>query len=137
MNDPNPYNVPPEPTPLEDLDSYPSPDDRNLALIAHLSGIAGLMGAGLLGFLGPLIIYLLKKDSSAFVGDQAKEALNFQITLFLIAVACGLAVGVSCGFLFPLIFVPMVLQVIFPIIAALSAKDGNRYRYPFALRLLQ
>lgn len=134
----NPYDVPPEPPPLDELDrSEPSPDDRNLALLAHLSGAAGLLGAGFLGFVGPLIIYLMKKDSSTFVADQAKEALNFQITLLLVAIGCAIVVGISCGLLFPLVFVPMVLQLVFAIIAALAAKDGTWYRYPFAIRLLQ
>lgn len=137
MSDSNPYQTPPPSTGLDDLEFTPSHDDRNLALIAHLSGLAGIVGAGLLGFLGPLIIYLMKKDTSPYVEAQAKEALNFQITLFLISVACFLLVAISCGALFPLIFVPMTLQVIFAIVAALAVRDGSHYRYPFNFRLLR
>jgi uncharacterized Tic20 family protein len=137
MSDTNPYETPPPATPLEDLDFTPSHDDRNLALIAHLSGLAGVLGAGMIGFLGPLIIYLLKKDTSPYVEAQAKEALNFQITLLLISIPCFFLVAISCGTLFPLIFLPMTLQVIFGIIAALAVRDGSHYRYPFNFRLLQ
>ena len=95
------------------------------------------MVGSLAGFIGPLAIYLWKKDTSPYVETQAKEALNFQITLLLIAVACVIVVAASCGVLFPLIFVPMVLQVVFGIIAALAVRDGSHYRYPFNLRLVQ
>ncbi len=137
MTDSNPYEVPPEPPSLEEFDFAPNPDDRNLALIAHLSGAAGIFAGGLIGFLGPLIIYLLKKDSSVFVAEQAKEALNFQITLLLLGLACGVLAILSCGMLIPLLFVPAILQVVFAIVAGLSVRDGRRYRYPFAIRLLQ
>ncbi|MEM8666453.1 MAG: DUF4870 domain-containing protein [Planctomycetota bacterium] len=137
MNEPNPYEIPPEPAPLPEFDSRPNPDDCNLAMIAHLSGAAGIVLGGLIGFLGPLLIYILKKDTSQYVGDQAKEALNFQITLLLVSLGCIIAVVVSCGFLFPLLFLPMVMQVVFAIIAGLSVRDGTPYRYPFNIRFLQ
>jgi uncharacterized Tic20 family protein len=137
MSGTNPYETPPPATPLEELEFTPTHDDRNLALIAHLSGLAGVLGAGMIGFLGPLIIYLMKKDTSPYVEAQAKEALNFQITLLLISIPCFFLVAISCGTLFPLIIVPMALQVIFGIIAALAVRDGSHYRYPFNFRLLQ
>lgn len=133
----DPYQVPPEPQSLDDLGQAPSSDDRNLALIAHLSGCAGVLGAGFIGFLGPLIIYLMKRETSPYVEAQAKEALNFQITMLIISFACAGLVAISCGALFPLIFVPMLMQIIFSVIAALAVRDGTHYRYPVNLRLLQ
>ncbi len=135
MHEPDPYELPPSPPPLDEVDMSPSQDDRNLAIIAHLSGCAGILAGGLIGFLGPLIIYLMKKDTSPYVESQAKEALNFQITLLLIAVACGVLAAASCGVLFPLMFVPLVLQIAYGIIAAIAVRDGSHYRYPFNLRL--
>ncbi len=137
MSETNPYDLPPKPEPLEDLEFTPTHDERNLAMIAHLSGCAGIVAGGLVGFLGPLIIYLMKKDTSPYIEAQAKEALNFQITLVLITIGCGLLVAGSCGMLFPLIFVPVSLQIAFGIIAALAVRDGGHYRYPFNLRLFQ
>lgn len=128
---------PPEQDPSQDGFGSPSPDDRNLALIAHLSGCIGIVAGGLLGFVGPLIIYILKKDTSPYVETQAKEALNFQITLLIVAAACIAVVVVSCGTLFVVAFIPMILQLVFGIIAALAVKDGQPYRYPFNLRLVQ
>jgi uncharacterized Tic20 family protein len=137
MSQNDPFDLPPQPASLEELDLTPTHDDRNLALIAHLSGCAGVLGAGMIGFLGPLIIYLWKKDTSPYVEAQSKEALNFQITLLVIWFACACLVAISCGTLFPLIFVPIGLQIAFSIIAALAVRDGSHYRYPFNLRLFQ
>ena len=78
MHDPSPFDVPPEPIdPIGAPNETPSADDCNLALIAHLSGCAGLFAGGLIGFLGPLVVYLAKKDSSTFVGEQAKDCLLY------------------------------------------------------------
>jgi uncharacterized protein len=137
MTSDNPYDLPPTPTHPDDLGFTPSDEERNLAVIAHLSGMAGILVGGLIGFLGPLIIYLMNKDSSVYVESQAKEALNFQITILIVGVGCVALMVVSCGFLFPLVFVPMVLQFVFAIIAALAVKDGQHYRYPFNLRFLK
>ena len=135
----NPYAGPgtaaSPPPPGEEF--IPSQDDRNLALIAHLSGAAGIVLGGLVGFVGPLIIYLLKKETSAYVESQAKEALNFQITLLLIAAACAVITVGSCLTLWPVAFIPMILQLVFAVLAALAVRDGVAYRYPFNIRFLQ
>ena len=135
--DPNPYDVPPPAPSADELEFYPSGEERNLAIIAHLSGCIGIVAGGFLGFIGPLVIYLLKKDSSPYVETQAKEALNFLITVFLIGLVCIALASISCGTLFPLVFVPMGLQLFFGITAALAVRDGSNYRYPLNLRLLQ
>ena len=137
MQEPNPYDVPPRSKSVQELDAPPSVEDRNYAVIAHLSGCAGILGLGFIGFIGPLLIYLLKKDSSPYVEVQAKEAFNFQITILLIALVSGAVAAISCGTLFFLIFVPMLLQLFYGIKAALAVRDGGNYRYPFNFRLLQ
>jgi uncharacterized Tic20 family protein len=135
--DPNPYDIPPPAPGADQLNFNPSNEERNFAIIAHLSGIFGIFAGGFLGFIGPLVIYLLKKESSPYVETQAKEALNFQITVFLIGLVCVALAGISCGTLLPLVFVPVGIQLIFGIIAALAVRDGSNYRYPFNFRLLQ
>lgn len=119
----------------------PTEDERNLAIIAHASGIAGIFAGGLIGFVGPLVVYLMKKDTSHYVETQAKEALNFQITLLLFGAALAVATIASCGLLMfitiPLAFVPAICQVVFGILATLAVKNGKFYRYPFNFRLLQ
>jgi uncharacterized Tic20 family protein len=106
----------------------PTKDEKNLALLAHLTGI-------FTSFIGPLIIWLMKKDTSAYVDDQAKEALNFQITLLIGYLIAGLAVFICIG---PIIAVAIsIISIIFGILATIAASKGETYRYPFALRLVQ
>jgi uncharacterized Tic20 family protein len=106
----------------------PSKDDCNIAMIAHLLGI-------FVGFLGALIIWIIKKDESPYIGEQAKEALNFQITIMIAGFVSGLLCMVLIGFLLlPAVF---VLNLVFCIISAMAASKGEHYRYPFALRLVQ
>ncbi len=137
MTSGNPYDLPPVPKHPDDLEFSPSDEERNLAILAHLSGIAGILLGGLLGFLGPLIIYLWKKDSSVYIESQAKEALNFQITLLILSVVCIALAVVSCGVLCPVVFVPMILQFVFAILSALAVRAGKHYRYPFNIRLMK
>src|SRR3954464_13024820 len=86
-----------------------TPDERNWGMLAHLSSLIAIWLVGL-AFLGPLLIWLLKKDQSPFVADQAKEALNFQIAVFIVNMICTVTcVGVI---LIPVIIVgDIVLSV--------------------------
>jgi uncharacterized Tic20 family protein len=127
---------PPEPMGSAGL---PSHDERQWALFAHLSALlGGLLTSTFLGLgclLGPLIIWLVKKDTMPFVDDQAKEALNFNITVAIAAMVCGVLMFVLIGFvLLPLLG---LAWLVFTIIAAIKANEGERYRYPFTLRLIK
>lgn len=106
----------------------PSTDDRNLAMLAHLLGIVT-------GFVGALIIWLIKKDQSAFVDEQGKEALNFQITVMIAFVGAWILMFVLIGaLLMPLL---LIANLVFCILAAVAVSRGEHYRYPVALRLLK
>ena len=105
-------------------------DDRTVALLTHLSGI-------ILGFIVPLIIWLISKDKpeKAFLTDQSKEALNFQLTL-LIGYVIGVILSVILiGALLNLLL--WVACIIFSIIGGIAANKGEKYRYPFAIRLIK
>ena len=106
-----------------------SQDEKTLALITHLSGIVA-------GFIVPLIIWLINKDKAdkGFLNDQAKEALNFQITLLIIYVVGTILTVILIGALINL--VAWLACIILSILAALKANEGVAYRYPFALRLI-
>ena len=105
----------------------PPSEDRNFAVIAHLLGI-------IISFLGPLIIWLIKKDDSTYVDDQAREALNFQITVFIAEAVAGLLTALLIGcFILPVI---LVANFILCIVAAVAASRGEWYRYPMTLRLI-
>jgi len=144
MNDPTFSSAEQDPQPVNPdphLGSEPSDDEKNMAIIAHASGIAGVFAGGLIGFVGPLVVYLMNKDRSPYVETQAKEALNFQITLLLFGAMLAASAIISCGllmiFIWPLAMVPMICQVVFGVLATLTVKDGKFYRYPLTVRLLQ
>jgi uncharacterized protein len=85
--------------------------------------------------LGPLIIWQIKKAEMPFVDDQGKEALNFQITVFLAVILCIVLMVVFIGIL--LLPIVGIAALIFTIIGGLKANAGETYRYPFAIRLIK
>lgn len=113
----------------------PSTDERNWAVICHLSALAGLIVWGIGIVLGPLIVWLLKKDELPFVNDQGKEALNFQITVFLAGVVCTSLVFLLIGI--PLLVALGIADFVFIVIAAMKTSEGVAYRYPLSLRLIK
>ena len=118
-------NVPPPPATTD----APA-DQRTMALAAHLLGI-------FTWFIGALIIWLINKDdaSKAFVTDQAKEALNFQITVTIaMVISIILMVVIIGGILAPIVG---IINLVFCIIAAVKANNGEAYRYPFTLGLIK
>jgi len=108
---------------------------RKWAMICHISALVGLLGNGIGFLLGPLIVWLIKKEDHPFIDEQGKEAVNFQITMFIAMLLSGILCLVFIGFIFLIIF--GLLMVIFPIIGALKANDGEAYRYPFSFKFLK
>ncbi len=111
------------------------PDDaRTLALLAHLSALLHLVVPGV-AIAAPIILYMVKKDESPFVADHAKEAIHFQISLFIYTVAF-IALGfLTCGVGFALSGLVTVLGLIGLILGALAANRGEYFRYPMTLRM--
>ena len=107
-------------------------EDRSLAMLCHLLAI-------FTGFLGPLVLWLVKKDNP-YMDHHGREALNFQITVLLVSlgltavtvVLMFLIVGI---FLVPLLFVLPILVIIAEVMAAVAAQRGEWYRYPCCIRL--
>ena len=108
-------------------DVAPSNDDKNIATITHLGGTV-------FSFVPALIVWILKKDDSEFIADQAKEALNFQITIILAQFIAWILAWILIGLFF--MFIIWLLNIVFCIIAAISTSKGETYRYPFCLRLI-
>ena len=106
----------------------PTKDDCNMALLIYILAI-------ITGWIGPLIIWLVKKDSSPFVNDQGKEVLNFQITVFIAAAISGLLVMVFVGCI--LLPVVVICSVVFTIMGAIAVIKGKAYRFPVSLRLIK
>ena len=111
-------------------------DERLWATLTHLSALVGIVvGAGFIGWLGPLIVFLVLKDRSAFVAEHAKTTLNFQITMFIVAVVAAFGWIVLVGFL--LTAAIYVVVIVFSIIAAVAANRGQRYEYPLTIRFIK
>jgi uncharacterized Tic20 family protein len=128
------------------IDTSATIDECQWALFAHLGGlIATSVSVTSMGFIAPLIIWLVKKDHSRFVDDQAKEALNFQVSV-LIATALLVSVGgvislVTFGLgvilVAPAALALAIYALVMPIIAAIRSNKGELYRYPLTLRLIR
>jgi uncharacterized Tic20 family protein len=117
------------------LDSPPSQDERTWGMLSHLSAFVGLVIPFFGAILAPLIIWLAWRDRSPFVGEQAKEALNFNISVAIGWLVCGLLTVVFIGFLLGigLFFAWLALTIL----AAIRASEGVQYRYPLNLRLVR
>jgi len=128
-------SVPPEsvipPPPSEPpMAGAPSAEERQWAMFAHLSALVGVI-IPLGSIIGPLVIWLIKKDTMPFVNDQGKEALNFNITVAIAAIVGWILCFILIGFL-----VLAIGWLVFVIIATIKANEGTTYRYPFTLRLV-
>ena len=114
--------------------SSPSRETRKWAMLCHLSALTGLLGNGLGFLVGPLVVWLFKKEDDQFIDDQGKEAVNFQITMFIALFVSAILVVVIIGFV--LLIVVGILMIVFPIIGATKANEGELYRYPFSIRFI-
>ena len=124
----------------------PSAEEKQWAMFAHLSAlVGGILTSGWAGsigcFIGPLVIWLVKKDTLPFVDDQGKEALNFNITVGIVFLALLILSIVTFGIglivAVPLWIIIGIAWLVFTIIAAIKAYDGEMYRYPLTIRLLK
>ena len=106
-------------------------DERTMGMLCHLTA--------LVGFLGPLIVWLLKKEESEFVNDQGKESLNFQLSILIYAIASLiLMVPLTLILIGPLLPPAVgIFDVVMIIIAAVQANNGTRYRYPLCIRFIK
>ncbi|HNV20217.1 MAG TPA: DUF4870 domain-containing protein [Candidatus Hydrogenedentes bacterium] len=112
-----------------------SKDERMWGMICHLAALAGFVGIPLRNVLGPLIVWLIKREEFPLVADQGKESLNFQISMTIYGVICIPLMFVVIGFLLGLAL--LIADVVFIIIAAMKANEGALYRYPLTIRLIK
>ncbi|WP_440070117.1 DUF4870 domain-containing protein [Streptosporangium sp. OZ121] len=105
----------------------PGSDDTTMSVLAHLLGL-------LTSFVGPLVLYLAKKNESPYVRDQAAEALNFQLTVLIVYFVSWILAFVLIGFV--LMFFLWVASIVMAIVAAVAANRGERYRYPMNIRFV-
>jgi uncharacterized Tic20 family protein len=112
----------------------PSADECQWAMFAHLAALAGyFIPVG--NILGPLIVWMIKKDQMPFVDDQGKEALNFQISMSIYILISILAICIVIGIVTAIAF--GIATLVYSIIAAMQANKGEYYRYPMTIRFIK
>jgi len=117
-----------------EIESGPSRDERMWAMGCHISTFFGwVFPFG--NIIAPLVIWLIKKEESEFIGDQGKEALNFQISLTIYIAISAVLVLLIIGI--PMLIGLVLFDFIVTVIAAIRAADGVRYRYPMTMHLVK
>ena len=125
------------PPPVTHPSGLPS-EVRNWAMAAHLSAFVGSFVA--LAVLGPLVVWLIRREVDGFSEQHAREALNFNLTLLLLIVA-GIVLsvvtfGIGLIVVVPLALVVGVAWIVLTILAAVRASEGREYRYPLTIRFV-
>jgi len=121
---------PPEPAPAvgPELVGPETPDAKTMAMLCHLLAI-------FTGFIGPLIIWLIKKEESPFVNQQGKEALNFELTLMIGVVAGVATICIAIGGI--ILMAVSVVNIVFGILSTIKVNGGQPYRYPVCIRFIK
>lgn len=118
----------PTPPPSQLTSPSVTQDDKTLGIVMHVLSLVGF------AILGPLIIWLIKKDQSPYLDQQGRELLNFQLSYliygFVSFLLCFLLIGI------PMLIIVGVATVVLTIIGIVRASEGNIYRFPFTIRLL-
>ena len=131
------FTGPPPPAP----EYVATADERNWGMLAHLSSLIAIWLGGL-GFLGPLLVWQLKKNEYPSVEIHGKAALNFQITVTIALVVTSAAMFIGFFFCIGWLLLPVVILIglagtVFAIIAGIKASNGEDYKYPWSLELIK
>jgi uncharacterized protein len=106
----------------------PKGSDKIWTVLSHLSWFVGLP------FLLPLVVYLVMRKESPYVSENAREALNFHISVLIYSLCCIPLVFIIIGV--PILVIIGIASLILAVVAAIKASDGGCYRYPLTLRLV-
>lgn len=134
----DPYQRPPLGRPYP-AGRGPDGDERLWAMIAHLSApIATVVSAGWLNIVGPLVVYLVKKDSSPFVRNASAGAFNFVLTTWLISIIGWILTFTIIGAIIgiPMIIVGSLASIVLGIVGAIKSWNGEAYTYPWQVKVL-
>ena len=112
----------------------PNHEERQWAMLCHISALL-MYATAIGGFVAPLIIWLMKRDTMPFVDDQGRETVNFQITIMLALMVafpfCLIVIGI------PIVVGLLLLHFVTTIIGAIKSSEGVLYRYPFCWRVIR
>ena len=109
--------------------------ERTFGMLCHLTGFLAFVGIPFGNILGPLVVWLVKREEFPFVDDQGKEALNFQISMTIYLIVTGLLSFLLIGIPF---FIGLgIAWIVLMIIASVKANGGEAYRYPITMRFIK
>lgn len=109
-------------------------DEKTFGMLAHLSALAGfIIPFG--NIIGPLVVWLIKKDQSTWVDLQGKESLNFQISITIYAIIAGILTLILIGVL--LLIAVGIFSLVMIIMASIKVNEGQMFQYPLTIRLLK
>lgn len=110
-------------------------EEKTFGMLCHLLAFAGLVGVPFGNILGPLVMWLVKKNESSFVDQCGKESLNFQISLIIYAIVSYILVFILIGI--PLLFAIVIMYIVCVIKASIKANNGEAYSYPMTIRFIK
>lgn len=113
----------------------PSKQATNWGMLCHLSALLGLVLISFGHILGPLVVWLLKRNDDPFIDEQGKESLNFQISITIYVIIAAILCVILIGFV--LLGILIIADVILIVVASVKASNGEGYRYPFTIRLIK
>jgi len=109
--------------------------ERMWGMLCHLTALVAFIGIPFGNILGPLVIWLLKRNEIPLVDEQGKEALNFQISMTIYAIVAGLLIFIVIGI--PLLIGLAIANLVLVIIASMKVNNGEKYQYPVTIRLIK
>jgi len=111
-------------------------DERMWGMFCHLSALSGYNILPGIGFvIGPLVLWVIKKQEFSFVDEQGKEALNFQISMMIYMFASAILILLLVGFL--LLISLGIFQLVMIVIASIKANNGEHFKYPLSIRFIK
>jgi uncharacterized protein len=122
-------------TGTQTMDQQGDKQDRTWAMFCHLTSLSACIGIPFGNIIGPLVVWLIKKDEFAIVDEHGRESLNFQISLSIYSIVSFFLCFAFIGFL--LLPAILIAGLVFVIIATLKANKGESYRYPLTIRFIK
>ncbi|MFH1379677.1 MAG: DUF4870 domain-containing protein [bacterium] len=109
--------------------------EQTWAMVCHLITFTMFIGIPFGNIIGPLIVWLIKRDEYPLVNDQGKESLNFQISITIYMFIAGILCFIFIGFL--ILPALVIADIVFVIIATIKVNEGEYFRYPMTIRLIK
>jgi len=108
---------------------------KTWGMLCHLTALSLFVGIPFGNIIGPLVVWLVKKDEYPFVDEQGKESLNFQLSMTIYAIASLILCMIVIGFFLLAAFV--IVEFVLVIMASVKASNGESYTYPITIRFIK